>query len=199
MTMPDARNRVSDKPPPAAPAPTKPSFGTLLLGGGLSLLLLLGMTALDRRLRTPAAPSGIISFELAGTWTAAARILASWDSTARIQAGISLGLDFSFLAAYAFTLAGAARKVAVPLGAMYGWLGATGRLLAGCAWLAAGLDAVENLALIQLLIGPGAAWQPALAAGCAWPKFALTACVLVYIFSGGTVLGLQRWGLWKRS
>jgi hypothetical protein len=52
-------------------------------------------------LKTDAAPSGIVSFELAGTLPVAQGILASWDATARVYAGLNLGLDFLFIAAYA--------------------------------------------------------------------------------------------------
>ena len=69
----------------------------LVVGAGLSILLLLGMTVLDKALKTPEAPAGIISFELAGTLAGAEKIMGSWDGPARIQAGISLGIDFFFL------------------------------------------------------------------------------------------------------
>ena len=161
----------------------------VIFGAGLSAALLLGMTALDRNLKTPAAPAGIISLELAGNLARVERILASWDQPARIQAGISLGLDFFFLAAYAFTLAGACRLLASHLPHDRRRLKALGRILARGQWCAALLDAVENLALIQLLIGSGQAWQANLAALCAWPKFTLAGGALLYIFAlGGAVL-----------
>lgn len=181
-------------------APGIPSAaGQLALAAGLCLVLLLGMMALDRRLKTPAAPSGIVSFELAGSPAAAERILVSWDAGARIQAGISLGLDFFFLAAYAFTLAGASRKVAGHLPRHLRRLRALGRLMAGGAWLAGVLDMVENLALIQVLIGNDRVWLPALAAWCAWPKFSLVGCALIYIGIGGMLWGVRRAGLWNPS
>ena len=184
--------------PAAAPPPDHSAAGQLILGAGLSLVLLLGMVALDRSLKTPAATVGIISFELAGSKAAAAEILASWDETARIKAGISLGLDFFFLAAYAFTLAGASHKVAGYLPRHFRHLRALGGLAAGGAWLGGALDAVENLALIQLLTGNDKAWLPALAAWCAWPKFGLAACALIYIGAGGILVGMQRAGRWKQ-
>lgn len=163
-------------------------MAALILGAGLCLGLLMGMMLLDQALRTPAAPHGIVSLELAGAPAGAQRILDSWSVSARIQAGISLGLDFFFLAAYAFTLAGMCRKVAVHLPAGYPFFKSMGGLLAGAAWLAGGLDGVENLALIGYLTGPGEAWQPVLAAGCAWPKFSLTALILLYIILGEAVI-----------
>jgi len=35
---------------------------TLVVGAGLSFLLIMGMTVLDKALKTPEAPAGIISF-----------------------------------------------------------------------------------------------------------------------------------------
>lgn len=175
----------------AAPVSRKPAAGQLILGAGLSFVLLLGMVTLDRSLKTPAAPAGIISFELAGSSAAAAEIVASWDVSARIKAGISLGLDFFFLAAYAYTLAGTSRYVAGRLLRHSRRLRALGGPMAMGAWLAGALDIVENLALIQLLTGNTKAWLPVLAAGCAWPKFSLVAGVLIYIGIAGAVSGLQ--------
>jgi len=185
--------------PPSARLSEGPPIGILILGAGVSLVLLLGMLRLDQALKSPAAPSGIISFELARTPAAAQRIIDSWNASARIQAGISLGLDFFFLAAYAFTLAGACRKVAAHLpGYRVRWM-LMGGMLARAAWLAGCLDVVENLALIQFLIGPGQAWQPVVAAWCAWPKFGLAAIILLYIGFGGAVIALQRRGVRKAA
>ena len=115
-----SRPRAQSGRPLMRHLPEDPSASALIFGAGVSLFLLLGMMLLDQALRTSAAPHGIVSFELAGSLAAAQRILASWPVAARIQAGISLGLDFSFLAAYAFTLSGASRKVAVHLPASWG-------------------------------------------------------------------------------
>jgi hypothetical protein len=150
------------------------------------------MVLLDQALKTPEAPSGIIALELAGSLDAAQRILDAWDTSARVQAGISLGLDFFFLSAYAFTLAGASQKVAAGLSGYYLWCKPLGAILAKAAWLAGGLDVVENLALIRVIIGSGQVWQPVLAAGCAWLKFGLAAIILIYIGLGGVVIILQR-------
>lgn len=166
------------------------SVRVLIISAGVSVVLMLGMMVLDRDLKTPVSPAGIISFELVGTLTGAERIIGSWDESARIQAGISLGLDFFFLVAYAGTLAGACLLVSTHLKS-YG-LTLLGTILAWGAWGAAILDAIENLALIQLLLGNGEAWHPLLAALCAWLKFGLAGCALLYILTGGMMI------LWAR-
>ena len=168
----------------------RPSMRMLAISAGLSLALMLGMMVLDRALKTPEAPAGIISFELVGTLAGAESIIGSWDEPARIQAGVSLGLDFFFLVAYAVTLAGACRWVAVRLASHR--LQGLGTVLAWGAWGAALLDTIENLALIQLLIGRGEAWHPVLAAFCAWPKFGLASGALLYIFTGAAMIFLAR-------
>ncbi len=172
------------------PDPARRTMPALVIGAGLSVVLLLGMVVLDRALKTPAAPVGIISFELVGTLAGAESIMASWDEPARIQAGVSLGLDFFFLVAYAYTLAGACRLVAARFASNR--LRVLGMVLAWGAWGAALLDTIENLALIQLLIGRGEAWHPLLAAFCAWPKFGIVGCALLYIFAGGAMIARVR-------
>lgn len=166
--------------------PERLTMCSLVIGAGLSVVLLLGMVLLDRALKTPAAPAGIISFELVGTFAGAQSIMDSWDEPARIQAVISLGLDFFFLLAYAYTLAGACRLVAARIAPNR--LRVLGKVLAWGAWGAALLDTIENIALIQLLIGHGETWHPRLAALCAWPKFGLAGGALLYIFTGGVLM-----------
>ena len=65
----------------------------------------------------------------------------------------------------------------------------------GLAWAlfaAALLDAVENYALIQLLLGASSEhWAP-LAGWCALPKFAIVAAGLVYLLAGGAWIALAR-------
>ena len=172
--------------------PALPSARAVIVGIVLSLTLLGGMVALDQALTTPAAPKGIISLELAGNLDKTNQILDSWPEPARIQAGISLGLDFFFLAAYAFTLSAACRWVAAYLPPGWNLWQRLGISLAYAQWLTASLDVVENLALIQILIGQGKSWHPILAAFCAWPKFGLAAGALLYIFMGGVVLIAMR-------
>ena len=194
--MPKACNHQPGSPKSALKQPDRPDADkrarfTLVVGAGLSFLLLLGMAVLDNALKTPEAPAGIISFELAGTLAGAEKIMGSWDGPARIQAGISLGIDFFFLVAYACTLAAASRMVAARLRPRRPWLGTLGCLMAGGAWCAACLDAVENMALIQLLIGRGEGWHAVLASGCAGLKFGLVAAVLAYLFLGAALVFLR--------
>lgn len=152
------------------------AFGPVLL---LTLALMVVLGRADEALRTPEAPFGILSFELAGDAASAGRMVASWDAGARAWAAFSLGIDFLFPLAYSTAIAFAclwAGRV----------LGMTG-LAAGLAWgqwLAAALDYGENVGLVRiLLLGAGDPW-PAIARACAIPKFALVAAGLVFVLIG---------------
>jgi hypothetical protein len=160
----------------------------------LTVAVMLALDAIGRPLATEAAPLGIVSFEFAGDLESAARMLASWGEAGRVRAGLSLGLDFLFLVLYASAIGlgckGVARRLAPP-----GTL--AHRTGTGLAWgqvAAAALDAVENVALIRLLLGSRDALWPSLAWGCAAVKFALVIAGLAYV-----LLGLPLALLRKRS
>jgi hypothetical protein len=150
----------------------------------LTVLVAVALQAIGGPLANEAAPLGIVDFEFAGEVAAAARILESWGEAGRARAGLSLGLDYLFLVLYSSALALACAGMARRLSGHWGAAAAAGGLL---AWgqLAAGLlDAVENFALIQLLLGSdGAAWPP-LAWWCAAAKFSLVAAGLAYLLAG---------------
>ena len=133
-------------------------------------------------LNTEAAPLGIVSYEIAGSVTQAQNILASWDPNARLAAAFGLGLDYLFMVAYSTTLglgciwaADVLKRRAWPLANL-------GARLAWGQWLAALLDAVENMALFVLLITTVQSPWPELARWCALVKFALIFVGLIYIF-----------------
>lgn len=136
-------------------------------------LLLAGLTAalawIGAPLVTAAAPQGIVSFELAGSEATARAILASWTPAQRERAQLCQGLDGLYLFVYPALLSLACVRVA---GSASGFA----RVARATAWAvlaAAPLDAVENLALVQLLLsGPSEGWAQ-LARACAVPKFAL--------------------------
>jgi hypothetical protein len=153
----------------------------LLALAGLVIASGLALRRLDASLRTPASPSGIVSFEFAGSRERADRMLEAWGEPGRRIAEQSLWLDFLFLAGYAPGLAllcaaaadraRSARPRRAALGDALAW----GQLAAG------GLDALENLALLRVVAGAqGEAW-PILAAAFAAPKFALVGAAFAYL------------------
>lgn len=152
-----------------------------------TLLLTAVLQGVDRPLQTAAAPWGIVSFELAGSLAAAQAIIASWDQTAQLHAALSLGLDYLYMPLYAVTIALACLWAAG--GVVRPWRVAArlGFVLAWGLGLAALLDALENAALWQVLLGSeGAAW-PVVARWCAIAKFALVIAGLIYGATGVVV------------
>lgn len=143
--------------------------------------------------REPDAPHGILSFEFAGTFAQAQRILSAWASPdAHFAAGLSLGLDYLFMPLYALTIALCC--VHASSGGPR-WLATSGRALAWAQLLAALLDAVENYALIQLLLGAAGETWPRLAWGCAAVKFALVILGITFVFC--CALPLRWWRRWQ--
>jgi hypothetical protein len=150
----------------------------------LTLMVMAGLNALNGPLKTKVAPAGIVSFELAGDLSQTQRILESWGPTGRINAGLSLGLDYLFLVAYASCIAlgcllvarAASQRLRLPAGVGMG--------LAWALFGAGLLDMVENYALIQLLLGSQRAWWPKVARWCALPKFLIVALGIVYVGIG---------------
>ena len=156
----------------------RPLFLSLL---ALTLLLFAVFRVLDAPLRTAAAPSGIVSYELAGTPAAAQSILASWDARDRLFAAFGLGLDYLFMPAYALTLslgillaAGRHAGAFAKLGAPLGW----------GALAAALFDAVENFSLWHFMLGDFQVLWPRLASICATVKFTLLLLGLAYALIG---------------
>jgi hypothetical protein len=150
----------------------------------LTIVLTVVLQAVDAPLKTPAAPQGIVSYELAGTIHVAQGILDSWDAGAKVYAGFSLGLDYLYMPAYALTIGLACAWTARVLGSRKHWLGSLGRVLASGLGLAALFDATENYALITMLFSAAADPWPAVARWCATGKFALIIAGLVYALAG---------------
>ena len=159
-------------------------FGSLLV----SATLLWAMSLLDTSLKTTAAPWGIVSFEFAGDLQNAQRMLASWDVDARVHAALSLGIDYLFLIAYALVISLACAGIANTLQRRFKAAAVVGFLLAWAQFLAALLDAVENTALIHLLLGSNQNLYPLVAWVCAGIKFSLVGLGLAYL-PAGFVLG----------
>jgi len=138
----------------------------------------------NQPLQNGTARLGVISLQLACTPARAAEIIGAWGESERTLAAFNLGFDYLYLLAYALLLALACAYLArfhLAKGserfAMLGF---------GLAWampVAATLDAIENYALLQILLGDPAPGWPALATGCAIPKFGIVAAALAYIAS----------------
>lgn len=155
---------------------------TIFLVGTLALWAISWLTGAS--LTTDAAPAGIISFELAGTVEHAEAIMQSWEMREHVLAAFGLGLDYLFLIAYStfFGLACLAAGDAARAGGSK--MSILAIPLAWGQWVAGGLDAVENVALISLLTGSNWPSWPPLAWFCSSFKFALIGAALIYIVWG---------------
>jgi hypothetical protein len=150
------------------------------------------MSLLDQNLKTAAAPRGIVSFELAGDLEQVSRILQSWKAEGKIQAALSLGLDYLFLIVYALFISIGCVFIGRSFAPKYRWWTDWGFRLGWSQFLAALLDAVENFALLRLILGAEREAWPALARWCAIVKFSIVAAGLAYILVGLTIIAV-RW------
>ncbi len=153
----------------------------------LALLVMTAIQTLNPPLVTSAAPAGIVSFELAGTLQGAQAIMASWGTEGQVYAALSLGLDYLFLLAYAGAISLGCALVGRNLESSLGQR--SGLFLAWGVWAAAALDALENYALIRLLLGSSQGAWPPVAFWCATFKFLLVGAGLVYALLGAAWLG----------
>jgi hypothetical protein len=151
----------------------------------LTLGVMVIMQATGHSLQTDAAPQGIVSFELAGDSSTAQAIIQSWTPAALPHAGFSLGFDFVFMPLYSTTIGLACVWAA---GVLTLRLAAVGTWLAWGQWLAALLDAVENGALLVMLLEAARAPWPQIALWCAALKFGL-----VFLGLGYAALGAVGW------
>jgi hypothetical protein len=158
----------------------------------MSAILLIVLRTLDAPLRTEAAPKGIVSFELAKDYEASRHILSSWDAEAKVYAALSLGLDYLFLIVYALFISLACIRVAEALNSDYLFFFILARVLAWSQFLAAVLDALENMALIQLLLNSSRSWLPVLARWGAMVKFGIVGAGLIFIFGGLLAIGIKK-------
>ncbi len=158
----------------------------------LALLVMTSLQVLGRPLKTELAPMGIVSFEFAGEISSAQSMVDSWGSQGQVYAGLNLGLDYLFIVSYAGAIGLGCVLVGRNVSKMKpGWVGCLG---VGLGWgqLVAGLlDAVENYALIRVLLGSAGELWPAAARLCATSKFLLVGVGLVYIFAGAVWIALR--------
>jgi hypothetical protein len=162
-------------------------FGSLII----SAVSLRAIMVLDESLITDAAPSGIISLEFAGSMARAQKILSSWDVGAKVRGALSIGIDYLFLVAYALFISIACANIAKALMIERLLMAKIGFMLGWAQFLAASLDAIENVALIQLLLGSQRELYTWIAWGCAGIKFSLVGLGLAYMIIGFIIIHMR--------
>lgn len=158
----------------------------------MTTVLMFCLITLDKALRTKTAPQGIISFELIHSPEQAATILAEWGPRGRVVAGISLGLDFLFLVVYGNCLALACSLIADQIRPRSNRLANVGAVLAWGMLLAALLDAIEDFALIEVLLGSATSPWIQMACWSAVIKFCLLALGGLFIAGALLLRGIRR-------
>lgn len=144
--------------------------------------MLVVMQVTNAPLRNDIAQAGIVSFEFAGSLAASQAIIQSWQGEAKTWASLNMGLDFLFLFLYGSTIALACFLVSERMNRLA--LKRLGIWLAFGVLFAAALDIVENVALINLLLGSESGGLPILAKWMAIPKFILVLLSLLYVITG---------------
>ena len=134
----------------------------------------------NSQLTNEVASYGIISFELAESIDRSIEIMNSWDPQAKIFAGLSLGFDYLFLLIYTLFLSLMVHKLNERLwaGKPFHYLGI---IILWSMFIAAIFDALENLALIKLLMGSQEQLWSSVAFYFAFAKFFLVIIGILYV------------------
>lgn len=143
---------------------------TLGVGGVIAII--------DEGIRTPAAPLGIVSFELCAYSDACTEVMHGWNTYATKLATLSLGVDYLFMLLYPAAIY-VSLWFMLPLLAPR--LQTLTRWVAWSSWGMAFTDAVENYFLTQMLLTgsvQGLAWPAAIFASI---KFAILAVTLGWL------------------
>ncbi len=129
------------------------------------------MLTLERQMRRTGGP-GIIAFELAGNAARAQQIISAWGNDGRRAARRSLYLDFGYMATYgaltALLMDHARRRLGHPAAVCLGVIPAVGG------------DAVEGVALLNVLAGNNVDENARRARGAAVVKFVGLGGALLY-------------------
>jgi len=125
----------------------------LLILGVATAIMLFVLARIDLNLQTSQAPNGIVSFELAGSFTRTEAILNSWNTKAKLYAALSLGIDYLFLILYSTFLFFVLKKVSQNMLSYSQGVSKTGIYIALLQLLAGIFDAFENYFLLRLLFG----------------------------------------------
>lgn len=157
-----------------------------------TILVMVALQIFGGPLVTGKAPLGIVSYEFAGDLSTARRMIESWDPVVKIYAGLNLGLDFLFLVSYSFAISLGCFLVSRAFVTRSGFVYNFGAVIAWAQFAAAILDAIENYALIKVLLGASNTVLPALAKWCAIPKFVIVGVGLVYILAGALWILVSR-------
>ncbi|MBU7016634.1 MAG: hypothetical protein HXS44_03945 [Theionarchaea archaeon] len=163
--------------------PLKYLIVIILVSLATTVGLMLFMSSLNKALVSPEPHYDIIDFEFAFTEERAGIILNTWGPELEREALKSLYIDFAYLVSYALFLSSLALLVAR---SRHAHLQRVGVIIARMPWVAAALDAVENICLIHVITASTVPAASVFCAGaCALIKFGLVGVAIVFIVVGG--------------
>ena len=149
---------------------------SLLLSAIAALLMVIVMRWQGSTLVLPNTPSGILALEFANTPEKLSYVLSFWNKSS-VQ--LNIYLDFLFIAAYVwfFVVASAVSST------KWHWVGMQflGKSCIRLAFLAAILDIVENVLMLQSVSGDYNSYSLYLTWYCAVIKFGIVTLILSYI------------------
>lgn len=138
------------------------------------------MIYFDSFLKNGICKNGIISFQLVNNIEDSKTILDSWNLKSKISAGLSLGLDYLFMLLYPALIAVLIHKLNQKLWSNHSFY-KVGVYTIFAQFFTAIFDAIENVGLIQLLLGNIDQFWTSLAYYFASIKFVLIITGIAYI------------------
>lgn len=144
----------------------------------LSILTSIALNNIDSGLRSGATPHGIVSFEFCAYMSSCDDALSQWGETGRALAMLSLGMDYLFLILYPGLIFTGLLLVSshVPRNLF--------RPTMAIAWSCPAIslaDAIENYALIQIILSESGSCYGLLASVFATIKFVLLGITLLWL------------------
>lgn len=155
----------------------------VLLAATFANSALLQWMAQDFQARTNAAGEtfNIVQFEFAGTVEQVEAVKEAWGPEGSAAAVRQTWADFPFLVLYSTTIALGVLASVAGIANTSPWV-RLARGIAWAQWLAALLDALENVAMLNSLNGEAAAPWPQVAYYCAAAKFAIVVAGILFVF-----------------
>ncbi|MFY0628931.1 MAG: hypothetical protein JXR05_01045 [Flavobacteriaceae bacterium] len=145
----------------------------------------------DQFLINDICTGGIISFELAGDLETATSYLNSWGGQGRIAASLSMGFDFLFPIVYTSFIALLIHKLNVKLWKNHAFF-KIGNLLILAIFIAGIFDYIENIGLINLLLGNLEQFWVSISFYFATIKFIIILIGILYILINFTLFLIKK-------
>ncbi|MDA8970086.1 hypothetical protein N9F38_00385 [Flavobacteriaceae bacterium] len=158
----------------------------------LVVLCIAVLQYLDQFLINDTCSGGIIAFELAGDLETAGSYLNSWGEKGKIAVSLGLGIDFLFPIAYSLLMAILIHKLNALLWFKRSFF-IVGNVLIWAIFLAGIFDYIENIGLINLVLGNMDQFWVSVAFYFATIKFFIILVVFSYIFINFSLFLIKKW------